>query len=83
MKKFKTLLAQQVEMINNYKQLGQNEQKQFYGQSYLPVSQQSHSLLEETQSYLVQRAKEQQQAYQKDVQFGYWLLGEYVYLLFC
>ncbi|MFJ3390576.1 MULTISPECIES: methyl-accepting chemotaxis protein [unclassified Lysinibacillus] len=75
MKKFKTLLAQQVEMINNYKQLGQKEQKQFYGQSYLPVSQQSHSLLEETQSYLVQRAKEQQQAYQNDVQFGYWLLG--------
>ena len=75
MKKFKTLLAQQVEIIDNYKQLSQNEQQQFYAQSYLPVSQQSHSLLEETQSYLVQRAKEQQQAYQKDVQFGYWLLG--------
>ncbi|MFJ7889578.1 methyl-accepting chemotaxis protein [Lysinibacillus xylanilyticus] len=75
MKKFKTLLAQQIELINNYKQLSQNEQQQFYAQSYLPVSKQSHSLLEETQSYLVQRAKEQQQAYQKDVQFGYWLLG--------
>lgn len=75
MKKFKTLLAQQIELIDNYKQLSQNEQQQFYAQSYLPVSKQSHSLLEETQSYLVQRAKEQQQAYQKDVQFGYWLLG--------
>lgn len=73
--KFKALLAQQVALIDNYKQLGQNEQRQFYVQSYLPVSKQSHSLLEETQSYLVQRAKEQQQAYQKDVQFGYWLLG--------
>ncbi|MGE7671983.1 methyl-accepting chemotaxis protein [Lysinibacillus sp. NPDC094403] len=74
-KKIKTLLAQQVELIDSYKQLSQNEQQQFYAQSYLPVSKQSHTLLEETQSYLVQRAKEQQQAYQKDVQFGYWLLG--------
>ncbi|KOS61744.1 methyl-accepting chemotaxis protein [Lysinibacillus agricola] len=75
MKKYKTLLAQHVELIDSYKQLDQNGQQQFYVQSYLPVSQQSHTLLEETQSYLVQRAKEQQQAYQKDVQFGYWLLG--------
>ncbi|MGE7695768.1 methyl-accepting chemotaxis protein [Lysinibacillus sp. NPDC094177] len=74
-KKIKTLLAQQVELIDSYQQLSQNEQQQFYAQSYLPVSKQSHTLLEETQSYLVQRAKEQQQAYQKDVQFGYWLLG--------
>ncbi|MFE3575280.1 methyl-accepting chemotaxis protein [Lysinibacillus sp. NPDC059133] len=75
MKKLKTLLAQQVDLLERYKQLGHNEQQPFYAQSYLPVSQQSHSLLEETQSYLVQRATEQQQAYQKDVQFGYWLLG--------
>lgn len=75
MNKFKTFLAQQVELIDDYKQLGQSEQQQFYVQSYLPVSKKSHSLLEETQSYLVQRAKEQQQTYLKDVQFGYWLLG--------
>ncbi|MGE7690752.1 methyl-accepting chemotaxis protein [Lysinibacillus sp. NPDC097214] len=75
MKKLKTLLAQQVDLIDRYKQLGHNEQQPFYAQSYLPVSQQSHSLLEEIQSYLVQRATEQQQTYQKDVQFGYWLLG--------
>jgi len=74
-KKYKTLLAQQIELVDSYKQLDQNEQQQFYVQSYLPVSQQSHTLLEETQSYLVQRSKEQQQAYQDDVQFGYWLLG--------
>ncbi|MGE7949047.1 methyl-accepting chemotaxis protein [Lysinibacillus sp. NPDC093688] len=75
MKKLKNLLAQQVDLIDRYKQLGHNEQQPFYAQSYLPVSQQSHSLLEEIQSYLVQRATEQQQTYQKDVQFGYWLLG--------
>jgi len=75
MKKLKTLLAQQVDLIDRYKQLGHNEQQSFYAQSYLSVSQQSHSLLEEIQSYLVQRATEQQQTYQKDVQFGYWLLG--------
>lgn len=74
-KKYKSLLAQQIELVDSYKQLDQNEQQQFYVQSYLPVSQQSHTLLEETQSYLVQRSKEQQQAYQDDVQFGYWLLG--------
>lgn len=74
-KKYKSLLAQQIELVDSYKQLDQNEQQQFYVQSYLPVSQQSHTLLEETQSYLVQRSKEQQQAYQEDVQFGYWLLG--------
>lgn len=75
MKKYKTLLAQQMELIENYKQLNPKEQQQFYTLSFLSVSQQSHTLLEETQSYLVQRAKEQQLAYQKDVQFGYWLLG--------
>ncbi|WP_374963971.1 methyl-accepting chemotaxis protein [Lysinibacillus sp. RS5] len=74
-KKYKSLLAQQIELVDSYKQLDQNEQQQFYVQSYLPVSQQSHTLLEETQSYLIQRSKEQQQAYQDDVQFGYWLLG--------
>lgn len=74
-KKYNSLLAQQIELVDSYKQLDQNEQQQFYVQSYLPVSQQSHTLLEETQSYLVQRSKEQQQAYQDDVQFGYWLLG--------
>ncbi|WP_068985215.1 MULTISPECIES: methyl-accepting chemotaxis protein [Lysinibacillus] len=74
-KKYKSLLAQQIELVDSYKQLDQNEQQQFYVQSYLSVSQQSHTLLEETQSYLVQRSKEQQQAYQDDVEFGYWLLG--------
>ncbi|QDQ01195.1 methyl-accepting chemotaxis protein [Lysinibacillus fusiformis] len=74
-KKYKTLLAQQVELIESYQQLDNNERTQFYEQSFLSVSQQSHSLLEETQSYLVQRAEEQQQAYQKDMKFGYWLLG--------
>lgn len=75
MKKYKTLLAQQMKLIESYKQLNPKEQQQFYTLSFLSVSQQSHTLLEETQSYLVQRAKEQQFAYQKDVQFGYWLLG--------
>lgn len=75
MKKYKTLLAQQMELIESYKQLNLKEQQQFYTLFFLSVSQQSHTLLEETQSYLVQRAKEQQLAYQKDVQFGYWLLG--------
>ncbi|WP_244854865.1 methyl-accepting chemotaxis protein [Lysinibacillus parviboronicapiens] len=68
-KKYKTLLAQQLEMIENYQRLDNNEQ------SFLSVSQQSHVLLEETQSYLVQRAEEQQIAFQKDMKFGYWLLG--------
>ncbi len=75
MKKYKALLEQQIELVDSYKQLEQNERQQFYVQTYLPVSQQSHTLLEETQSYLVQKSEEQQQAYQKDVQFGYWLLG--------
>ncbi len=75
MKKYKTLLAQQMDLIESYKQLKPKEQQQFYTLSFLTVSQQSHTLLEETQSYLVQRAKEQQSSYQKDVQFGYWLLG--------
>ncbi|MGE7114663.1 methyl-accepting chemotaxis protein [Lysinibacillus sp. NPDC047702] len=75
MKKYKTLLVQQMELIESYKQLNLKEQQQFYTLSFLSVSQQSHTLLEETQSYLVQRAKEQQLTYQKDVQFGYWLLG--------
>ncbi|MGE7091274.1 methyl-accepting chemotaxis protein [Lysinibacillus sp. NPDC048646] len=74
-KKHKTILAQQVDLIESYQQLNKNEQAQFYEQSFLSVSQQSHTLLEETQSYLVQRAEEQQQAYQKDMKFGYWLLG--------
>lgn len=75
MKKYKTLLAQQIELIESYKLLNPKEQQQFYTLSFLSVSQQSHTLLEETQSYLVQRAKEQQLDYQKDVQFGYWILG--------
>lgn len=75
MKKYKTLLAQQMDLIESYKQLKPKEQQQFYTLSFLTVSQQSHTLLEETQSYLVQRAKEQQSSYQRDVQFGYWLLG--------
>ncbi|WP_230491821.1 methyl-accepting chemotaxis protein [Lysinibacillus sphaericus] len=74
-KKYKALLAQQVEMIENYQQLDSDEREQFYEQTFLSVSQESHTLLEETQSYLVQRAEEQQQAYQKDMKFGYWLLG--------
>ena len=74
-KKYKTLFEQQVDLVNHYQQLNTQERQQFYEQSYFPVSQQIHAVLEETQSYLVQRAEEQQQAYQKDVQFGYWLLG--------
>ncbi|MGE6513710.1 methyl-accepting chemotaxis protein [Lysinibacillus sphaericus] len=74
-KKYKALLAQQVEMIENYQQLDSDEREQFYEQTFLSVSQESHTLLEETQSYLVLRAEEQQQAYQKDMKFGYWLLG--------
>ncbi|MGN4126803.1 methyl-accepting chemotaxis protein [Lysinibacillus sphaericus] len=74
-KKYKAFLAQQVEMIENYQQLDNDEREQFYEQSFLSVSQESHTLLEETQSYLVQRTEEQQQAYQKDMKFGYWLLG--------
>ncbi|KOS66497.1 chemotaxis protein [Lysinibacillus contaminans] len=74
-KKYKTLLAQQTELVDNYGQLSGDSLKKFYERSYLPVSQQNHTLLEETQSYLVQRAEEQQAAYQKDVQFAYWLLG--------
>ncbi|MFJ5790646.1 methyl-accepting chemotaxis protein [Lysinibacillus sp. NPDC093197] len=74
-KKYNTIFTQQVELVENYQQLNSEERQQFYELSYFPVSQHSHSILEETQSYLVQRAEEQQQAYQKDVQFGYWLLG--------
>lgn len=70
-KKYKTLLVQQTDLIDK----SGDALKDSYEQSYLPISQQSHALLEETQSYLVQRAEEQQAAYQKDVQFGYWLLG--------
>lgn len=70
-KKYKALLVQQTDLIDKY----EDSLKDLYEQSYLPVSQQSHALLEEMQSYLVQRAEEQQVAYQKDVQFGYWLLG--------
>ncbi|MFJ7668573.1 methyl-accepting chemotaxis protein [Lysinibacillus sp. NPDC097195] len=75
LKKYNTILAQHKDLIENYQQLKAQDRQRFYELSYLPVSQQSHAILEETQSYLVQRAEEQQQAYQKDVQFGYWLLG--------
>ncbi|WP_333880218.1 methyl-accepting chemotaxis protein [Lysinibacillus capsici] len=74
-KKYKSLLKKQEEAMENFKQLNHGELDQFYVQTFLPISQESHALLEDTQNYLVQRAKDQQQAYQKDVQFGYWLLG--------
>lgn len=74
-KKYKSLLKKQEEAIEDFKQLNRGELDQFYLQTFLPISQESHTLLEDTQNYLVQRAKDQQQAYQKDVQFGYWLLG--------
>lgn len=74
-KKYKSLLKKQEEAIENFKQLNHGELDQFYVQTFSPISQESHALLEDTQNYLVQRAKDQQQAYQKDVQFGYWLLG--------
>lgn len=74
-KKYKSLLKKQEEAIENFKQLNHGELDQFYVQTFLPISQESHALFEDTQNYLVQRAKDQQQAYQKDVQFGYWLLG--------
>ncbi|MGY4793875.1 methyl-accepting chemotaxis protein [Lysinibacillus fusiformis] len=74
-KKYKSLLKKQEEAIEDFKQLNHGELDQFYLQTFLPISQESHTLLEDTQNYLVQRAKDQQQAYQKDVQFGYWLLG--------
>ncbi|WP_338652425.1 methyl-accepting chemotaxis protein [Lysinibacillus sp. Y5S-8] len=74
-KKFKSLLKKQGELIESYKQLNQGELEQFYSQTFLPISQESHTLLEETQNYLVEKAKDQQKYYQQDVQFGYWLLG--------
>ncbi|QSB12185.1 methyl-accepting chemotaxis protein [Lysinibacillus fusiformis] len=74
-KKYKSLLKKQEEAIEDFKQMNRGELDQFYLQTFLPISQESHTLLEDTQNYLVQRAKDQQQAYQKDVQFGYWLLG--------
>ncbi|WP_445479288.1 HAMP domain-containing methyl-accepting chemotaxis protein [Lysinibacillus irui] len=74
-KKYKALLKEQEKLIEDYKQLNQGELEQFYSQTFLPISQESHTLLEETQNYLVERAKDQQKSYQKDVQFGYWLLG--------
>lgn len=74
-KKYKTLLKEQEKLIEGYKQLNQGELEQFYLQTFLPISQESHTLLEETQNYLVERAKDQQKFYQQDVQFGYWLLG--------
>lgn len=74
-KKYKSLLKKQEEAIENFKQLNHGELDKFYVQTFLPISQESHALLEDTQNYLVQRAKDQQHAYQKDVQFGYWLLG--------
>lgn len=73
--KYKSLLGKQRELIEGYQQLTQSEQDKFYSQTFLPISQEIHTLLEETQNYLVQRAKDQQQSYQEDVQFGYWLLG--------
>lgn len=74
-KKYKALLKEQEKLIEDYKQLNQGELEQFYSQTFLPISHESHRLLEETQNYLVERAKDQQKSYQKDVQFGYWLLG--------
>jgi len=74
-KKYKSLLKKQEEAIEDFKQMNRGELDQFYLQTFLPISQESHTLLEDTQNYLVQRAKDQQQAYQKDVQFGYGLLG--------
>ncbi|MEK5484992.1 methyl-accepting chemotaxis protein [Lysinibacillus sp. FSL M8-0355] len=74
-KKFKSLLKKQGELIESYKQLNQGELEQFYTLTFLPISQESHTLLEETQNYLVEKAKDQQKYYQQDVQFGYWLLG--------
>ncbi|WP_155592446.1 HAMP domain-containing methyl-accepting chemotaxis protein [Lysinibacillus cavernae] len=74
-KKYKSLLKRQGELIEGYKQLNQGEVEQFYLEIFLPISQESHTLLEETQNYLVEKAKNQQKSYQKDVQFGYWLLG--------
>ncbi|WP_342504149.1 methyl-accepting chemotaxis protein [Lysinibacillus sp. FSL L8-0126] len=74
-KKFKSLLKKQGELIESYKQLNQGELEQFYSLIFLPISQESHTLLEETQNYLVEKAKDQQKYYQQDVQFGYWLLG--------
>lgn len=74
-KKYKALFKEQENLIEDYKQLNQGELEQFYSQNFLPISQESHTLLEETQNYLVERAKDRQKSYQKDVQFGYWLLG--------
>ncbi|KOY84007.1 methyl-accepting chemotaxis protein [Lysinibacillus macroides] len=74
-KKYKSLLVQQENLMKGYQQLSKDERASFYTQAFLPISQEVHSLLEETQNYLVQRATTQQQTYQKDVQFGYWLLG--------
>ncbi|MEE3807686.1 methyl-accepting chemotaxis protein [Lysinibacillus fusiformis] len=74
-KKFKSLLKKQGELIESYKQLNQDELEQFYSLTFLPISQESHTLLEETQNYLVEKAKDQQKYYQQVVQFGYWLLG--------
>ena len=70
-KKYKTLLMQQTEEIKDQSSLDQEAFESFYGS----VSQQIHTVLEETQSYLVNRAEEQQIAYQKDVRFAYWLLS--------
>ncbi|MGG2075566.1 methyl-accepting chemotaxis protein [Lysinibacillus irui] len=74
-KKYKALFKEQENLIEDSKQLNQGELEQFYSQTFLPISQESHTLLEETQNYLVERAKDRQKSYQKDVQFGYWLLG--------
>ncbi|GLC88001.1 methyl-accepting chemotaxis protein [Lysinibacillus piscis] len=59
MKKYKALLAQIQKSPTAYQQL----------------SEQSYTLLEGMQNYLVQRAHDKQAHYQEDVHFGYWLLG--------
>ena len=70
-KKYKALHKQQTEGLQDSQSLNQAT----FISAYTPVSQQIHTLLEETQSYIVKRAEEQQVAYQKDVNFAYWLLG--------
>ena len=70
-KKYKTLLMQQIESIKKQPSLDQDAFISLYG----PVSQQIHTVLEETQSYIVKCEEEQYVAYQKDMRFAYWLLG--------
>lgn len=70
-KKYKALHKQQTEGLQDSQSLNQAT----FISAYTPVSQQIHTLLEETQSYIVERAEGQQIAYQQDVHFAYWLLG--------